>query len=738
MALRSRRERRSPARLRSATLAALLAVLALVAGAVRAPAPVHGSPTAPPAAGQRAPDDRTDRTAPGPDPSIRLIQQTPLIRPNDGFAIFLEVTGAPAGSDLAVDIYPLIDSEERLEDALEGEPHNSSATFPVIDLPGDPSVAPVQTGFVINVSGPGDALQPGGWSTRLSEPGVYPIGIRLRGPDNATVGSVVTFLVRGPGADDVIEPTPVALVPRFTSGTDPADDLAGPVPTIDPERLDAMTTLAETFVAHPEVPASFWVAADVARALAAAAPPPPPPAGEDPDRGGPGSAANGGTTSSDPTTTTTTTSTTTTSAVDGAPSSGGPRHDAAGAAALAALRAALEPAGRQLLTSPYVDVDPAALVTAGLGAELTRQFNLGFRDLADALQPPVVDTWLVDRRLDPAAVDALASLGVTTLLVPPAAIDGEVPALPARLRGATDDVRAVTIDHDLGDTSDPALAAHRLVAHLIARATIDDGAPQVVAISLPDRVEDVTALDDTLGLLAGGHPFLQVSTVSDLAESSASADRRATLAPPDLPDMGSFPGELTATRRSLEAYASMVEGRDDLVARFSEPLARSAAVGLTPGERVSAVHRVRDAVEQRFASVAIPPTDRVTLGARDASFPLVISSTSDEPLRVVVELTSASDRLTVVEPRIEVLLDSDRTVVPVHVRSRSPGDTPVRIDVTTPDGQVLLSEGSYSVRSTAVSGMGLVLTVGAGLFLAAWWGRHLVRARRTKAARHAR
>ena len=88
--------------------------------------------------------------------------------------------------------------------------------------------------------------------------------------------------------------------------------------------------------------------------------------------------------------------------------------------------------------------DPAAagglearLRAAGLGAELTRQFNLGFRDLADALEPPVVDTWLVDRRLDPAAVDALASLGVTTLLVPPAAIDGEVPALPARLRGAT-------------------------------------------------------------------------------------------------------------------------------------------------------------------------------------------------------------------------------------------------------------------------------------------------------------
>ena len=84
-----------------------------------------------------------------------------------------------------------------------------------------------------------------------------------------------------------------------------------------------------------------------------------------------------------------------------------------------------------------------------------------------------------------------------------------------------------------------------------------------------------------------------------------------------------------------------------------------------------------------------------------------------------------------------VVLEGDHTEVPIRVRSRLPGDTPLRVRVTTPDGAVLLSEGTYSVRSTAVSGVGLVLTVGAGLFLAVWWGRHILRSRRHR-GRHAR
>ena len=35
-----------------------------------------------------------------------------------------------------------------------------------------------------------------------------------------------------------------------------------------------------------------------------------------------------------------------------------------------------------------------------------------------------------------------------------------------------------------------------------------------------------------------------------------------------------------------------------------------------------------------------------------------------------------------------------------------------------------LAESQYTIRSSAVSGVGIVLTVGAAGFLALWWGRH--------------
>ncbi|QXC59836.1 hypothetical protein KSP35_15825 [Aquihabitans sp. G128] len=50
----------------------------------------------------------------------------------------------------------------------------------------------------------------------------------------------------------------------------------------------------------------------------------------------------------------------------------------------------------------------------------------------------------------------------------------------------------------------------------------------------------------------------------------------------------------------------------------------------------------------------------------------------------------------------------------------------------------MLAESRYRVRSTAVSGVGLLLTVGAGGFLALWWGRHWVRTRRKAQGRHGR
>src|SRR4029453_17023016 len=68
--------------------------------------------------------------------------------------------------------------------------------------------------------------------------------------------------------------------------------------------------------------------------------------------------------------------------------------------------------------------------------------------------------------------------------------------------------------------------------------------------------------------------------------------------------------------------------------------------------------------------------------------------------------------------------------VQVQVRTRATGDTPIQVILQTPGGGRRLQITRYNVRSTAVSGVGLFLTIGAAGFLALWWVRHIRLARR--------
>ena len=169
------------------------------------------------------------------------------------------------------------------------------------------------------------------------------------------------------------------------------------------------------------------------------------------------------------------------------------------------------------------------------------------------------------------------------------------------------------------------------------------------------------------------------------------------------------------------------------VRTFEAPVAVSADDRLRNPDRLAILSDVQSTVQRRMRAITLPARDRVTLGARDARFPLPITSSSSEPLKVIITL-EASDRLSFRSDRIEAVLRGERTTVQIPVRTRATGDTPLRITVRTPDGQVVLAESQYTIRSTAVSGVGLLLTIGAGGFLALWWGRHWYRTRRDRSA----
>ncbi|MEZ5177421.1 MAG: DUF6049 family protein [Acidimicrobiales bacterium] len=507
---------------------------------------------------------------------------------------------------------------------------------------------------------------------------MYPIRVRLRDGDDEQLTSLVTYLVRTPGPDDPpVEPARAALVTTVEAepAPHPSDDETAAV--ADGFAADVSRTL-QLFAERRSVPASFSVSPGTAERLAA-----------DDDR----------------------------------------------ADLVAALRDELERPGRDLLGAPYVPLDPAALVAEGLGGELATQADLGRRTLTTVLGAPGTDA--ARRRVDrrrlgrrpapgrrraPRAPCAGARLGChgRSVLLPSASGVNAV---------ATDQLFDLTGE----PAADPVLAAYQLLGRLAAvgssprrRRRGGAGGPRSGAVA-----ELATVLDQ----LEEPGTYLAAATVSDLfRDVPTTTDPVAMLTSALRTDLGAYPDRLRQAQQLVASYGSMLPDPAVATAEFERPLARSADRRRTRSEQLEMVDDVRATIQARFDAITVPERDRVTLGARDAQFPLVITSTLGDPVKVVVDL-SASDRLSFPDDQIEATLADERTTVQIPVRTRATGDTPLRITVRTPDGLVLIDESQYTVRSTAVSGVGLVLTVGAGGFLALWWGRHLLRARGQRARR---
>ena len=607
--------------------------------------------------------------------TMKLIDQSGVSAADGNFAAIFEIAGVPAQSYLVVNLYPRIKNRVQLDDAVSGKPHNSSVTFDPVVLPGDPAATPVSTGFAIDLTGTDDPRGPCCWSRRLTDPGVYPVKVELREPGGKAVRSIVTFLLRAPEPHQTLDATHVAVLAslRTENVTNSAGD---PLSAAETNGIDQ---LAAALVEHSNVPASFSLTPESVARLA---------------------------------------------------------HTPASAESLAGLRQALEGQHREVLGAPYVDIDPSTLVRSNLADEIVRQADLGNRTLRDQLKAPAVQTWALQRSLNASTVDVLDRMGVSQLLLDDRAVVDGVGEGPVRLAGATDRSRALVlhrVDEIGSDGNDSILMARRLVGRLAALGSIERQSARVLQIDIASSgASEVGAVLDALD---SSGAFLRVDTVTGLFARTPTAPSRVDLTRPAPADLGSYPNHLRRSHELLTSYASMVPSNPELVEAFAEPLARTAAANLPADTRIDQVIKIEGELTAQFQAITIPASDRVTLGARDGEFPLAIRSTRSGPTEVIIEL-EASDRLMFPSNQIRATLTKGRTLVPIRVRTRTTGDTPLRITVRSADGKIVLTEGRYSIRSTAVSGVGLLLTIGAAAFLALWWGRHWVRHRRR--ARHAR
>ncbi|WP_421117982.1 DUF6049 family protein [Aquihabitans daechungensis] len=507
---------------------------------------------------------------------------------------------------------------------------------------------------------------------------MYPVRVRLQDADGNRVRTLMTSLIRLPEADQRVTQTGAALLVGVHRPPPEDPDVRAGTDVADRSLLDDLAPVLDVLAERPTLPATFSITPDTLARIAG---------------------------------------------------------DDEAIAELNLLRDELAPPGRTLLDAPYVDVDAASLVRAELADNLTLQRDFGRQTLSELLEQPLTGTWQLRNRLDDATLTQLQARGVTRILLPGDALSGGAGVrAPVDLPTGGGTTRAVSVSsaYALGADAldDPVLSAHRFLARLAATGAGPTGTPAVV-VSVDPAVVPERTLTLVADALSFGSPFFAATDLPTILDAPPAA-AGAMLATPEQPILGTYPLTYRRAQSALGSYESMVGGRQELITPYDLTLTVSAAQDLELEQRLADAASVSTDLQVPFTSIDTPDKEKVTLGADDGKFPLPIESTLDYPVQVVIEL-EANDRVEFPNNRIETTLDPGSTLVPIRVKTRTAGDTPVRITVRSPDDGVILSESQYTIRSTAVSGVGIVLTVGAALFLAVWWGRHWRRARKARA-----
>jgi hypothetical protein len=623
---------------------------------------------------------------------LTLIDQTAWVPPDGDLALAIADPVAPPGATLHLSLHDRVSGRIQFEQSLSGErlgPTVSDSPPLSLDEPSGVSgggwvlaASPdrIDVTLATRDTGPADPNR-----VLVADQGVYPLAVELLDANDEVIARVVTHLLRLPDADDESPPLGVSLVVPVHAPIALKPD--GTTALTD-EALVDLTDVLTPLAGNPGVPLAVVPTPETIAAM-----------------GSDGSLGD-------------------------------------------LLRGSLE--DRQVLASTYVELDAAAWVAAGLSAELADQLTTGADAVATALDVRADRrTWVAGPTVTPDTLTALGDLGVDQVIVPQDAVapldeDQFAPELTQRfalVNSSGAEVQAIsTIDalqSHVGATDDAILDAHNLLADLAVLYFDQPALQRGTTVVLPPGRVDPEFLGTLLEALT--QPSLVAAQTPDTLFASARAAREGgqyddegpplvrTLAPEPAASLGSYPGELRESRAELDGFRALVGPESEMLSSLTDLQLVSGAASLTPTEQSKYLDSVSDNIEATAAGIHVEP-QAVNLTQRSGEIPIAIRNDLDHPVTVVI--TFESEKLEFPEGNvINQTLPPGRSAVTVAVETRASGAFPVDVHVTAPNGLVLTEE-RFTVRSTTVSGLGIVLSIIAALFLLIWWARHFRKMRR--------
>jgi hypothetical protein len=650
-------------------------VAAAAVGLASLGAAAGAAPLAPGASGQ-APGATTTTTVSGqgvtgapaqPDqsstaPAVTLADQVTWLTDGASWTADVLIARPPAGATVQVAVHDDLRSRTEFEAAEAGELGDVEfATDPVpVDQLPTDAAGLRRVGF-----GPEAGLRQG----------VHPVAIRVLDAAGEPVAQLVTFVVTVPEETDGYVPLAVALVVDLGAPTALQPDGEITLSADSIARIDERVSLLED---APRVPFTVAPVPETVEALAS-------------DTG-------------------------------------------SGLRLLDRLDAATD--DRTVLARPFTDVDVSALMAADLVGEVNAHADAGADVIRTRLgTEPVGGTWEATGTVGADAGRQVAELGVGQALVDEEAVAeaaglGDVRVTEVPMRFGEGGPEVMVADDALAaplQGTDPVLDAQRFVAELAMAWFEMPAIGRAVVVRVPADAEmDPALVARALGELdepAVVRPMTLPEVFAAVPPPEGEARPLATPAPHQpVADLRYLANPLREARTGAGGIGGVLE--DDTAGLRLEHSLLIATGAATPNdERRDYVDLVDDQLDSLAQLVNAPPEFRITLTSRSGTIPLNITNDAGRQVRVRIELQS--DQLEFPDgDEFEQVLQPGANRIDVRVRVLASGAFPLDIRIASPNGELELDTTRFDIRSTAVSGVGLVLSIGAVLFLALWWVRN--------------
>lgn len=399
----------------------------------------------------------------------------------------------------------------------------------------------------------------------------------------------------------------------------------------------------------------------------------------------------------------------------------------------------------ELFARSFVDVDAQAWVDSRLEVELSELVDAGEQvraQFAVALTSPTI--MFPQPTTDTSGIDWMIDYGTQGLvihdeyLVP---FDRGVFAgqpngqfLVTAESGATLPALATNRSYDRYFVAEepPAEAANRLLAELAIEAIEEPNQRRAIVLA-PDDIASPAFLNvllsgiDRLPLLRTATPA-EALTLADFTPSGGvgtiGSPLRRNLAPQTTTPLGSYRTEYFQAVEAISSWNAVLIADAATMDPLTELLFVSASRQLDASQQLSYIEQIYSIIdEQKGSAVISPASDTITLTGRETKLPLVIENTMSVPLSVVLLLDS--EKLAFPEGNeIPIVLFPGTNRIELPIEALASGDSPINVQIFSPDRVVRLGSTELVVRTFAFSGIGFVIGGAAIGVILIWWWRH--------------